>query len=161
MKVGFKMGRDFICNRAFFFFFCKGCSKLNFYFCRSRILFVQNRIIQCHSVSPQFLKHCEPASTATDDQKVMCTKPFEQGPLEIQGCFPFSLLNAGELPCFSTFLATSSLGGSIQGRWRAIQKLGSAIMANTFLLEKQKHPGRKKMYSGLWHTTGLACFWAS
>lgn len=111
MKVGFKMGRDFICNRAFFFFFCKGCSKLNFYFCRSRILFVQNRIIQCHSVSPQFLRHCEPASTATDDQKVMCTKPFEQGPLEIQGCFPFSLLNAGELPCISTFLATSSLGG--------------------------------------------------
>ncbi|OPJ71271.1 hypothetical protein AV530_017500 [Patagioenas fasciata monilis] len=28
--------------------------------------------------------HCEPASTATDDQKVMCTKPFEQGPLENQ-----------------------------------------------------------------------------
>jgi len=60
---------------------------------------------------PQFLRHCEPAPTANDNQKMTCTRPFERGPPGTQGWFPFALLKAGELPHFSAVLAKGSSGG--------------------------------------------------
>lgn len=75
--------------------------------------------------------------------------------------FPLLCWMLGSCPTFPLSWLLVPWEGSIQRRQRAIWKLGSAIMTNMFLLEKWEHPGRKKMRSDLWCTTGLACFWAS